>query len=701
MNKRIRTLLLLCMGMSLWLAMPTRAASEPVATAAPTAAPTATPLPGEETPVRTITKIEVTDTEKEIPYGSQFDSSNVILLVHYSDDTIETVHPDQISTVDTSRIGTHDITVKYQDMSIVYTITVIPRQVTGVRMTKGTANSMTIAWNKLEEAENYEIYTSDRKDGKYTLKKSTTKTEFTFEKMEPGKIIYVKVRAAAGDTAGEYSDITPIAPKPGKVTGVKAIKNVKTKITLQWDKTTGATGYAIYYRLSTATAYTFGGSTTELSYQVTGLKAGQDYSFIVYAYGADISNLGDGSNAAVFGTAPSIPEITKVKGGDKRVKVYWKKGSGAQLFRIYVSTKSTSGFKLKTTVPADEYKIRGLDGLSQKKKYYVKVEAVRTVSGMELSSVSAVKYATTKKAKATSTAAKYFKTKKKFLNSAAAKNYKAFRKQVVYNKSYVMPGLKVTNVAGFNVTRMVPQSITFAGNYLLISAYDFTKTQESVIYIMDKVTRKYITTLVLPHTGHVGGLTYDGVNVWLTYGKNLQSIKYSVVQAAARSGKPYTEIYKFTSVCPVPETASYVAYYKGKIWAGAYNEKVKKYMYGYTINNKTGVPTLTRTNRMLMPNRTQGVAFTSGGKMIISRSCQTKKGRSGFMSQLDTYKPTWNLSKTSVKKNKRQKVVKMPPMNEGIAISGSYTYVIYESPAFNECQAPLDRITAFKTSKIS
>ena len=102
-----------------------------------------------------------------------------------------------------------------------------------------------------------------------------------------------------------------------------------------------------------------------------------------------------------------------------------------------------------------------------------------------------------------------------------------------------------------------------------------------------------------------------------------------------------------------------------------------------------------------MPNRTQGVAFTSTGKMIISRSCQTKKGRSGFLSQLDTYEPTWDLTKTSVKKNKRKKVVKMPPMNEGIAIKGSYTYVIYESLSFSECQAPMDRITAFKTSKIS
>ena len=221
------------------------------------------------------------------------------------------------------------------------------------------------------------------------------------------------------------------------------------------------------------------------------------------------------------------------------------------------------------------------------------------------------------------------------------------------------------------------------------------------MYIMNKSTRKYMTTLVLPHMGHVGGLAYDGENVWLTYGKNLQNFKFSHIEAAVKSGKPYYELYQFGSVCPMPETVSYVAYYKDRIWAGAYSETSKKYMYGYSISNKSGAPVLTCTNRMQMPNRTQGVAFTSSGKMIISRSCQTKKGRRGFMSQLETYKPTWNLAKYAVKKNSKKKKVKLPPMNEGRAISGSYTYVIYESPSFSECLAPLDRVTAFKTSKIS
>ena len=70
------------------------------------------------------------------------------------------------------------------------------------------------------------------------------------------------------------------------------------------------------------------------------------------------------------------------------------------------------------------------------------------------------------------------------------------------------------------------------------------------------------------------------------------------------------------------------------------------------------------------------------------------------MSRLETYKPSLNYQMV-MKLGKKKKKLQLPPMNEGIAINGDYTYVIYESPAFSECQAPVDRITAFKTNKIS
>lgn len=574
-------------------------------------------------------------------------------------------------------------------------------QVMGLHREKATKDSVTVKWNEVKEAEKYEIYVSEEVEGEYELLETTDQTQYTIGDMVRGKILYVKVRAVSGDLSGADSVILAVAPVPDQVRGVRSIQNVKTKITLQWDAAEGATGYAVYYRPSTGKQYIRAGVTEGLSFQITGLTSAKEYYFIVYAYAVDADNMGEGSDEVMYGTAPALPKITKVKGGDKRVKVYWSKGTGAQLFRIYVSTKSDSGFALKAVVGTGDYMIRGIDGLKQKTTYYVKVQAVRTVSGIEMVSESTVSSAVTKKASATSTKAKKYTTKAKFKKSPAYKKYKTVKKKVVYGKSFILPGLRNTNVGGFDATRMVPQSITFAGNYMLVSAYDYTKKQESVIYIVNKNTRKYITTIVLPHTGHVGGITYDGTNIWITYGKNVQSFRYALITNAAVSGKTYIELYTLLNTCKLSDTASYVTYYKGKLWAGAYNEKTKKYMYGYTIQNKTGVPTLVQTNRILMPNRTQGVAFTSGGKMLVSRSCQTKKGKSGFISRLDVYKPTWNLSKKTIKKNKRKKIVQLPPMNEGIAISGSYTYIIFESAAFSECKAPVDRVMAFKTSKIS
>ena len=612
-------------------------------------------LAAESTPAgqtKEIAKIEVVDTEIELPYKSTFTKENVVIKVTYEDATEQLVHPEKMTAVDTTKIGEQQLELSYQDKTINYTVRIVPRQVTGLRRKETTKKKAVIEWNALAESKEYEIFTSSKETSGFSLLKSTTKTSYEFTNLKEGQILYVKIRAGVSGYYGKESEVLLVALQPGEVTKITATKNVKTKITLAWEPVSGATGYQIYYRKSTSKESILAGNTIETTFDVTGLSVGKDYYFTIVAYAGDVDNPGEPSEEVLFGTAPSIPSISKIKGGDKRIKVKWSKGTGADYFNIYYSKKSASGYKAVVKVLADESKIRGIDGLKKNTKYYVKIEAVRTVSGITMSSVSTVK------------------------------SIKTASKKV-------------------NATRMVPQSVTFAGNYLLISAYDYTKKQESVIYVMNKTTRKYITTIVLPHTGHVGGITFDGENVWVTYGKNLQSFKFNQVQAAVLSGRPYYEIYRFASVVKMPETMSYVTYYNNRIWAAAYSEFSSKYMYGYTIQNKSAAPSLTYTNRILMPNRTQGVVFTTSGKMIVSRSCQTKKGRRGFMSQLETYQPTWDYAKLSIKKNKKKKTVKMPPMNEGIAIDGAYTYVIYESPAFYECQAKLDRVTAFKTSKIS
>ena len=314
-------------------------------------------------------------------------------------------------------------------------------KVTGLRRGKGTASSMAVSWDAVPKAEYYEVYMSETFDGVFTLVGETEKMTYTLNNMVRGKVVYVKVRAMAKELVGEDSELLAIAPVPDKVTGIQSVQNVKTKIKLQWNAAEGATGYSIYYRPSTSTKYTLAGTSSITSFQITGLSAAKEYYFVIYAYAADIDNVGAASDEVMYGTAPALPRIKKVKGGDKRVKVYWSKGTGAQLFRIYVSANSTTGFVLGAVAGIDEYMIRGVDGLKQNQKYYVKVQAVRTVSGIEMVSESEVFSATTKKASATSTKAKKYTTKAKFKKSAAYKKYKDFRKKVVYGKSFILPDL--------------------------------------------------------------------------------------------------------------------------------------------------------------------------------------------------------------------------------------------------------------------
>jgi hypothetical protein len=247
---------------------------------------------------------------------------------------------------------------------------------------------------------------------------------------------------------------------------------------------------------------------------------------------------------------------------------------------------------------------------------------------------------------------------------------------------------------------MCPQGLTFAENYLLVSAYDLTGEENSVLYVMDKASKKLLTTLILPSKPHAGGICYDGYNIWVTNGSKVSSILFSEVDAAAKSGQPYVPV-KYNTVNPLNITTSYITYYNNKLWVGTYNELQTTYLYSYSIDNKETSPVLTKAEAILMPTRVQGIAFSKIGTLILSRSCQLYKGLRGYMRQMDSYKPDYaNAVNGIIPLGNLVNSVSMPSMNEGIAIDGSYLYVNFESGAFEASTYKMDRICAFKLTDI-
>ncbi len=415
--------------------------------------------------------------------------------------------------------------------------------------------------------------------------------------------------------------------------------------------------------------------------------------------------------ATATATATVTPDLSMYKpvattvtarGGSARVRVTWTKVTNASGYYIYARPSTEVSYQKVATVK-DGSTVEYLHkSLIQNATYYYRVAAYRTVNGVDVEgALSTAVSAKTAAVSATSKGAKKYSTKSKFTKSPAYKTYKKMKSAMKYSKSFAIPGMKTTNVAGFSCTSMVPQGMCLAGSYFLITAYDYKKTDYSVVYVVSRSSKSYITTIVLPSKAKVGGIAYDGTNVWISKGKAVASFPYSVVTDAVNGGNSYTELAGYRSVYKLDTTASFMGYNNNILWIGTFSQSSSA-MKGYSVTNKTTVPSLVPTYTMDVPSKTQGITFDSEGTLILTRSYRTKKAKSGYISQLRTYKPSFGSPKSSGKvlKNAALKVTTMPPMVEGAAVYGTYTYALFSSSYYKSCKYPVDRVIAMKTNKL-
>lgn len=189
-------------------------------------------------------------------------------------------------------------------------------------------------------------------------------------------------------------------------------------------------------------------------------------------------------------------------------------------------------------------------------------------------------------------------------------------------------------------------------------------------------------------------------NVWVSKGTSVASFPYTVITDAVNGGSSYTELAAYNSVHKVNGTASFMGYYNGTLWVGSFKQTSSS-MVGYTVG-KTTVPTLSAKYTMAVPAKTQGITFNSDGTLLLTRSYRTAKSKSGYISQIRTYIPSYSAVGASgnIKKNTARAVTTLPPMVEGVAVYGTYTYTLFSSTYYKSCKYPMDRVIAMKTNKL-
>ena len=168
------------------------------------------------------------------------------------------------------------------------------------------------------------------------------------------------------------------APKSVKVSQAGA---KKAKVT--WAKVTGAVKYDVYRSTKAASGYKKVGTVTAASYTDKKATAGKTFYYKVVAVGktAAANSVQSASAKVSIMKKAAITVKTPARG---KIKVSWKRVSGATGYQVYVSTKKNSGYKKTATITKGKTKTRtiakiGKKSLKKGTRYYVKVRPIKKV----------------------------------------------------------------------------------------------------------------------------------------------------------------------------------------------------------------------------------------------------------------------------------------------------------------------------------
>lgn len=301
-----------------------------------------------------------------------------------------------------------------------------------------------------------------------------------------------------------------------------------------------------------------------------------------------------------------------------------------------------------------------------------------------------------------------------------------------YNKigsSFVMPGMKQTAVKGTTCNKMIPQGITYYDGYLFVTAYCGDGSHNSVIYVLEASTKKYITTLVLKDKYHSGGITYADGYMWISNTEENEKTKvktgylcyynYNDIKAAIKEAVSNTNITSISLetidngkiTLKSGYIASFVTTYNGYLCVGEFdksdydesNDQFKTNAYGRICFYH---PTLVLSNYLNptkvvdVPANAQGINFytTYNTVYLIINTSNGKKNPSF----IHVYTTPSYLQAMSLK---RTKTIKMPGMVEEAINYGGYTYFVFESCGYkyssnSETQYVIGRVCGFSTSFI-
>ena len=246
------------------------------------------------------------------------------------------------------------------------------------------------------------------------------------------------------------------------------------------------------------------------------------------------------------------------------------------------------------------------------------------------------------------------------------------------------------------------QGFCFTAEYILMTSYAEGAGNPGSLLVFDRESGVYLATLAMREGSHLGGIAFDGENVWVCHSNSmtLERIPYGDIRRIAEDAPEYCiDVSALSAEYRLKNTPSCITYFGGRLWVATHTKLFDSRMLSYSYD--AGSDTLTALGSYDIPSKVQGIAFDDGGQVYLS----TSYGRSNS-SHLMLYSSLLALTRHP---DEPEIKIEMPPCAEELAVADGNIYIVFESASRKYFEgtdgkgissAPLDKVLAVDTSSV-
>lgn len=266
-----------------------------------------------------------------------------------------------------------------------------------------------------------------------------------------------------------------------------------------------------------------------------------------------------------------------------------------------------------------------------------------------------------------------------------------------FRKDLDIPGMPDTREADLAEERIpsdeiCPQGLCLAEEFFLVTSYNEKKDAPGCLFLFDHESGDYLATLGMKKGSHLGGVAYDGENVWICHSdeNTLQRIPFSYIRAVGRSASGrFLDISEEVEAYPLSLNPSCITFYGGQLFVADTALLFRSEMRSYSWEDGE----LKEGTSYSIPPLVQGIAITGEGRVLFS----TSYGRRNS-SYLKCYSDLTELSRST---GNPSVTIELPPCMEGISYQDHTLYAVFESAAkkyfegtdgLGRSKAPLDEV---------